>query len=80
MRAAYTGPTSYDNLEWMVRTCLEDIESLPTDKISRWIGFVQGVLASRGDLDVNAERDRTRPFFHEAYTAIGQRIPETRER
>lgn len=74
------GPTSFPHLRWMCETALENLQAWPTDKTSRWIGFVQGVLAARGRLDVNDERDRTRPFFHEAYEAMSQNIPPTQER
>jgi hypothetical protein len=38
-------------------------------KAHRWFAFVQGVLAERGALDVDLERDRTRPFFKAMLTA-----------
>ncbi len=72
-------PTSFVNLRWMVNRCLTD-ETMPTDKVSRWIGFVQGVLAVHGLLDVDGERDRTRPLFHAAYKAMGLTIPESMSR
>ena len=55
--------TSPDHLRWM----LEQIHAgkVGGTKAHRWLGFVQGVLAARGQLDVDAERDRTRPFFTE---------------
>lgn len=40
--------------------------TMPIDKLGRWTGFIQGVMASRGWLDVAAERDRTRPIFNRA--------------
>lgn len=70
---------SYSNCRWMMEQCQKGIDTLPVDKISRWIGFVQGVLASRNVIDVNAERDRTRPFFHEAYAEMGVAIPESKD-
>lgn len=73
------GSTTRKNLRWMCAKCLEEIDNWPTDKISRWIGFVQGVLAAQHHLDVSAERDRTRPFFHEAYEAMGLDRPQTSE-
>lgn len=45
------------------------------DKVSRWLGFVQGVMYSHGLLDINTERDRTRPLFHAAYKKMGLPIP-----
>ena len=69
--------TSPENLRWMLDRCLDEILTLPIDKIGRWVGFVQGVLALSGNLDVDEERNRSRERFHKAYTATGQEIPET---
>lgn len=71
--------TSPANLRWMVDRCLTD-ETMPLDKINRWVGFVQGVLAANGLLSVAAERDRTRPLFHAAYRAEGIVPPESLSR
>ena len=45
---------------------------LPFDKLSRWLGFIQGVLAVQGIIDVDEERDFTRPIFHKLY---GTEVP-----
>ncbi len=71
------GTSSIRHLNWMIGECRTKLGVWPTDKTSRWIGFIQAGLAHHGLLDVNAERDRTRPFFHEAYQAMGLTIPET---
>lgn len=60
---------SAENLSWMARHILSNPE-LPADKISRWLGFLQGVLAVRGRLSVAAERDATRGIFHRAYALL----------
>lgn len=60
---------SAENLSWMARHILSNRE-LPSDKISRWVGFIQGVLAVRGRLSVAAERDATRGIFHRAYSLL----------
>jgi hypothetical protein len=60
---------SAENLSWMARHILANRE-LPSDKISRWLGFIQGVLAVRGRLSVAAERDATRGIFHRAYSIL----------
>ena len=52
-------------------------EDWPADKSSRWIGFVQGVLFSVGLLNVDDEREFTRPLFHEYYCRSGLDIPES---
>lgn len=72
-----TGAQSIRHLNWMIGECRSKLAVWPTDKTSRWIGWIQASLASKGLLDSDAERDRTRPFFHEAYGAIGLTIPET---
>ena len=69
--------SSIRHLNWMIGQCRSKLAVWPTDKTSRWIGFIQAGLAEKGLLDVQAERDRTRPFFHEAYQAMGLTIPET---
>lgn len=69
--------TSTRNLSWMVHHALANLNNWPVDKTSRWIGFVQGCLACKGFLDVDSERERTRPLFHHAYDAVGLEIPET---
>jgi hypothetical protein len=76
---ANQGSTGRANLRWMCEKLNSEMDNWPTDKISRWIGFVQGVLAAQRFLDVAVERDRTRPFFHEAYAAMGLGTPETSE-
>lgn len=72
--------TSYYHLTWMANRCLEMLLEWPVDKTSRWIGYIQGVLTHRGDMDPDKERDRTRPFFHEAYTEMGLKKPATVDR
>lgn len=36
----------------------------PTDKLHRWLGYLQGVLIAYGILNVNEERDYSRPLLH----------------
>lgn len=36
---------------------------VPLVKLSRWLGYVQGVLIERGVTTVEIERDWTRPLF-----------------
>lgn len=43
-----------------------------------WIlGYVQGVMTARGAMNMDDERDRTRPIFHEAYRKAGLGVPPT---
>lgn len=51
--------------------CTEAIahgERYPFDKMNRWLGFTQGVLASQGIIDVDEERELTRPLLHQLHT------------
>jgi len=66
------------NLRWMCRTALENIGSDPIDKLSRWLGFVQGTLVMHGLACVDAEREFSRPLFHAAYRAADRPVPPTR--
>jgi hypothetical protein len=38
-------------------------DGLPVAKMSRWLGYIQGVMIERGFTTVRAERDWTRPLF-----------------
>lgn len=38
--------------------------SYPADKLHRWLGFIQGVLCVVGVINVDEERDFTRPLLH----------------
>ena len=71
---------SLENLAWMCAHGIAHSDSLPIDKISRWLGCVQGCLAMRGCLDLGHERDGSRPLFHDAYKGSGIEIPSSRAR
>lgn len=71
---------SMENLAWMCDEIIRKSDQLPSDKLNRWIGFVQGVLACRGFMSVAEERDRTREIFHRMYKLTGVAIPPTVER
>ena len=62
----------------MIDTILEH-PSWPIDKKSRWLGFIQGVCCCHFGMDVNKERDFTRPLFHKAYQSSQKDIPDTVE-
>lgn len=58
------------NRETLIRLVCEAIkntEKYPSHKLHRWLGFVQGILTSIGEITVSEERERTRPIFHEIY-------------
>jgi hypothetical protein len=54
----------------LVALCDEAIANgrdYPFDKMNRWLGFTQGVLATTGIIDVDAEREYTRPLLHQLH-------------
>lgn len=60
----------------LINLCDEVInnhQKYPFDKLSRWMGFVQGVLASKGLISVEEERNYSRPLLH----AIHKHKPPT---
>lgn len=58
--------TSATHLRWMCDELLDNLGHMPADKSGRWIGFIQGVMAANGVLNVDDERDRTRPIYQRA--------------
>jgi len=70
----------HDHLIWMCEKIIENSWDWPYDKTGRWIGFIQGILAAQGLLNIQAERDFTRPMFHEEYERRGVRPPQTLNR
>ncbi|MCA3267151.1 MAG: hypothetical protein ING19_13905 [Azospirillum sp.] len=54
------------------------IDSASFTGISMRTGFAQGYMAAEGLIDVDEERARTRPIFHEAYKAEGIVPPKSK--
>ncbi len=52
-------------------------EDMYEDKQSRWLGFIQGVMTVYDLLDVEDERDFSRPLFHKAYEEMGLEKPKS---
>ncbi|AXH72424.1 MAG: hypothetical protein [Caudoviricetes sp.] len=67
--------TSNSHLISMCETIISN-DSLSEDKISRWLGFIQGVIVMKGYTTVNTERDFSRPMFHRVYKENGISIPK----
>jgi len=47
------------------------------DKLSRWLGYIQGVMSVYNLIDVEIERNLTRPLFHKVYADMGIEKPES---
>lgn len=69
--------TSAPHLAWMLEMVVVHAHEWPLDKSGRWLGFVQGVLAMVGELDIEEERNRSRPVYQTAYASDGLKVPET---
>ncbi len=52
-------------------------ENMPSEKLSRWLGFIQGVLWVYGLIDIDQERKVSRFFIHKAYINSGIEPPES---
>jgi hypothetical protein len=52
------------HVRWMCDMLLhETTQHYSLDKKSRWLGFIQAVLILNGITTIEAERNRTRPWF-----------------
>lgn len=64
-----------DRLRDMMVVMLENVDDWPIDKTNRWIGFIQGVMWTRELIDIDEEREFTRPLFHSYYESHGIEKP-----
>jgi hypothetical protein len=54
---------SSENAYWLAIQGQIHSETLPIDKLNRWLGFIQAVAIINKYTTVQAERDFTRPLF-----------------
>lgn len=66
-----------EELQRLSFKALEEIETYPIDKLSRWLGFIQGYVIFTNQTSVEIERNFSRPLFHNAYKAENIKIPHT---
>lgn len=66
-----------DSLKELVEKALLEINNFPIDKLSRWLGFVQGYVIFSNQTTIDNERDFSRPLFHEAYKNEKIKIPKS---
>lgn len=52
------------HLNNLVNEAINNLDKYPTDKMHRWLGFIQGVLCVIGLISVDEERDFSRPLLH----------------
>ena len=58
-------------------TCISNPEKFTAEKMSRWLGFVQGILWQNGFLDIDEERNFSRPILHRVYKDLKVQPPES---
>lgn len=68
---------SNENLVFMCEEIIK--KEMVDDKISRWLGFIQGCMAMKGYIDVDDERKFSRPLFQCVYKNQGT-IQNTNEK
>ncbi len=61
-----TGPaqTSNEHLIWMCLVAIKNEQKYPDDKLSRWLGFIQGIMIMKEYITVIEERNFSRPLFN----------------
>lgn len=66
-----------EELKNLVLKALEEIQTYPLDKLSRWLGFVQAYVIFTNQTTVESERNFSRPLFHNAYENENIKIPSS---
>jgi len=61
----------------LCQKAIEEYNGLPIDKLSRWLGYIQGVIIERNLTTIQTERDFSRPLFHKAYKNENIKIPKS---
>ena len=56
-----------NNLKELSIEAIEKINDYHIDKLSRWLGFVQGYIIFTNQSTIDIERDFSRPLFHKSY-------------
>jgi len=65
------------NITNLINVGIENIDNLPIDKLSRWLGYIQGYLIFNNKTTVDIERNISRKYFHEAYENENINIPKS---
>jgi len=65
----------YANLMGLCDEAIERGYNYPSDKMNRWLGFIQGVLATLSLIDVDEERNFTRPLLHSIHGYVPPSYP-----
>lgn len=57
--------------QFLVNFCKQGILLENTDKMSRWLGFIQGILFRENLIDLTVERDYSRIYYKPIYESMG---------
>jgi hypothetical protein len=60
-----------EDKEYWISYCETALTLTNSDKLSRWVGFLQGVLVSRNFIRVEEERNFTRTIYKPIYNQLG---------
>lgn len=72
--------SSYSRVCSMMWAIQDNLGKWPSDKVGRWLGYVQCLLIEVEDTTtIKKERDFTRPLFHQYYKELGLDIPDSVE-
>lgn len=62
---------NFKDEEFLLNFCDSALTLTNPDKLSRWVGYIQGVLIERGILDTKFERDVSREIYKPIYERLG---------
>jgi len=60
--------------KWLIGFCNAGITLQNSDKMSRWVGFVQGILFSKQLITVEEERAYSRGIYKPIYMDLGMDV------
>lgn len=66
-----------NNLKELIEKAIIEIDNYPIDKLSRWLGFVQGYVIFSEQTTIDKERGFSRNLFHKAYENENINIPKS---
>ena len=61
----------------LAQKAILEINNYPIDKLSRWLGFIQGYVIFTKQTTIKNERDFSRELFHNAYKNENIKIPKS---
>lgn len=62
---------NFDDKIFLLNFCEKSLEIKNPDKLSRWVGFIQGTLIERDVINVTFERDLSRQIYKPIYEFLG---------